>query len=218
MEARLTQIPGREVLRYLGVRGDGDAALCASVAKQSSLLMEAARPRLVWKRMPIEAQYVEGEDLRRLLQDGKELVLFAATLGLEVERLSRQMQLTDMADALIIDACADAAIENICDNFCDDLAKEISPLYLTQRFSPGYGDLPLSYQKKLFDALDIFRRIGVSLTESGLMLPQKSVTAIMGIREAPMAGRASSCAFCNLKDHCTHRREAGICEKRHSDS
>lgn len=206
------------MLRYLGVRGEADAALHDSIVKQGSLLMEAASPRLVWKRMPIEAQYVEGEDLRQLLQDGKELVLFAATLGMEVERLSRQMQLKDMAEALIFDACADAAIENVCDNFCDDLAKEISPLYLTQRFSPGYGDLPLSYQKKLFEALDIFRRIGVSLTQSGLMLPQKSVTAIMGIRETPMPSRASSCELCNLKDHCTHRREAAICEKRASNS
>ncbi len=218
MEARLIQIPEREVLRYLSVRGEGDAALHASIVKQGRLLMEAASPRLVWKRMPINVQYVEGEDLRRLLQDGKELVLFAATLGMEVERLSRQMQLTNMAEALVFDACADAAIENVCDNFCDDLAKEIFPLHLTQRFSPGYGDLPLTYQKKLFEALDIFRRIGVSLTQSGLMLPQKSVTAIMGIRETPISGRASSCALCNLKDHCTHRREAGICEKRASNS
>ena len=218
MEARLTQIPEREVLRYLGVRGDGDAALRDSIAKQSSLLMEAATPRLVWKRLPMDAHFIEGKDLQRLLQDGKELVLFAATLGMEVERLSRQKQLKNMAEALVFDACADAAIEDVCDNFCHDLAREISPLCLTRRFSPGYGDLPLTYQKKMFDALDIFRRIGVSLTESGLMLPQKSVTAIMGIRETPMPNRILLCEGCSLNDHCTHRREAGVCEKRDSDS
>ncbi len=214
MEARLTKIPEREVLRYLSIHGEADAALRASIAELGDRLLQAARPRLVWRRLPVAARFVEGEDLRRLLADAEELVLFAATLGMEVERLSRQLQLTDMAGALILDACADAAIENVCDNFCGDLASEISPLCLTRRFSPGYGDLPLTYQKKVFEALDVFRRIGISLTESGLMLPQKSVTAVMGIRRTPLPHTNSPCEGCNLYNHCTHRREAAICEKR----
>ena len=86
-----------------------------------------------------------------------------------------------MADALILDACAGAAIENVCDNLCADIAAAVAPMYLTDRFSPGYGDLPLAQQFELCRVLDVSRRIGVTLSDGGLMIPQKSVTAVMGI-------------------------------------
>ena len=55
--------------------------------------------------------------------------------------------------------------------------------YLRPRFSPGYGDLPLALQADVFWALDCTSKIGVSLSESLIMSPQKSVTAIIGISE-----------------------------------
>jgi len=116
-----------------------------------------------------------------------------------------------MAEALILDACAGSAIENVCDNFCADLAALAAPDYLTDRYSPGYGDLPLEHQKVLFSALNITRRIGVTLTESGLMLPQKSVTAILGISPTPR-GRRSGCTHCPMNETCAYRKEGTTCE------
>ena len=214
MDARLTKIDSSEVMRYLGVRGAPDPELLARVEARSAELMAAAKPRLVWRRLPMtqENDYlIAGQDLRNLLRGCREIVLFAATLGSEAELLIRRAQARDMAEALILDACAGSAIENVCDNFCADLAALAAPDYLTDRYSPGYGDLPLEHQKVLFSALNITRRIGVTLTESGLMLPQKSVTAILGISPTPR-GRRSGCTHCPMNETCAYRKEGTTCE------
>ena len=214
MEARLTKIDSSEVARYLGVRGAPDPELLDRVEALGSDLMAAAKPRLVWRRLPMteENDYlIAGQDLRNLLRGCGEIVLFAATLGSEVELLIKRTQVRDMAEALILDACADGAIENVCDNFCADLAAQVAPNYLTDRYSPGYGDLPLGHQKVLFSALNVTRRIGVTLTESGLMLPQKSVTAILGVSPTPRS-RRSGCGHCPMRDICAFRKEGKTCE------
>ena len=215
MEARLTRIDPAEALRYLGHRGAPDGELLARVEALGGSLLGAAKPRLVWRRLPLRPEndeLIEGQDLRSLLRESTEIVLFAATLGAEVELLLRRAQLRDMAEAVILDACADCAIENVCDNFCADLAQEVAPAHLTDRFSPGYGDLPLAHQRVIFDALNVTRRIGVTLTGSGLMLPQKSVTAILGIAPTPQPRRDDRCAGCSMYDTCTRRKEGNPCE------
>ena len=214
MEARLTRIDPAEALRYLGHRGAPDGELLARIEALSGSLIGAAKPRLVWRRLPLCQEndgLIVGRDLRALLRESTEIVLFAATLGAEVELLLRRAQLRDMAEAVILDACADCAIENVCDNFCADLAALAAPDYLTDRYSPGYGDLPLEHQKVLFSALNVTRRIGVTLTESGLMLPQKSVTAILGVSPTPR-GRRAGCAHCPMNETCAYRKEGTTCE------
>ena len=215
MEARLTSIDPIDALRYLGHRGIPDAETLARIEALSESLIAAAKPRLVWRRLPLNPEndnLLAGKDLRALLRESTDIVLFAATLGAETELLLRRTQLRDMAEAVILDACADCAIENVCDNFCADLAKEVAPAHLTDRFSPGYGDLPLAHQRVIFDALNVTRRIGVTLTERGLMLPQKSVTAILGIAPTPQPRRDNRCAACSMYDTCTRRKEGNPCE------
>jgi hypothetical protein len=75
-----------------------------------------------------------------------------------------------MADAVILDCCGSSAIENVCDNLCDDLQQAVDG-FLTDRFSPGYGDFPFAQQPDFCRTLDISRRIGVNLSPSGLMIP-----------------------------------------------
>ena len=215
MEARLTSIDPIDALRYLGHRGIPDAETLARIEALSESLIAAAKPRLVWRRLPLNPEndnLLAGKDLRALLRESTDIVLFAATLGAETELLLRRTQLRDMAEAVILDACADCAIENVCDNFCADLVKDVAPAHLTDRFSPGYGDLPLAHQRVIFDALNVTRRIGVTLTERGLMLPQKSVTAILGIAPTPQPRRDNRCAACSMYDTCTRRKEGNPCE------
>ena len=71
------------------------------------------------------------------------------------------------------------------DNLCADLAREFAPRRLTSRFSPGYGDFPLSQQAELCAVLNVNRLLGITLTPGGLMVPQKSVTALIGVSEDP---------------------------------
>lgn len=220
MDGRLTGLNRNEVLLYLGYRGGGlDPALAADIGRCEALLMKAARPRVVWRRFPLDADgnpsgtdfRPAGEDVKRLLRGCTAMIVFAATLGAEAERLIRRAQAIDMADAVILDACGSAAIENVCDNLCADLAAAEAPLYLTDRFSPGYGDLPFSQQPDFCRLLDVGRRIGVTLTDSGLMLPQKSVTALLGVSPVPTEKRPRGCAYCRMFETCAYRKDGVSC-------
>lgn len=220
MEARLTGIDRNEALRYLGYRGGAlpDGAE-AAVERCERLLMNVAKPRAVWRQFGLMPDGTlvgtgfrpAGEDIRAHLAGCDRVILMAATLGAEVEALLRRTQVTNLADAVTLDACASAAVENVCDNLCADIATELAPLYLTERFSPGYGDLPLSQQRELFCVLDVTRRIGVTLTDSGLMLPQKSVTAILGVSANPVSKRQGGCAACSMQETCVYRKEGKTC-------
>lgn len=220
MEARLSGIERGQVLQYLGFRGgELSPELLADIARCEALLTGAAEPRAVWKLFPLAEDGAlagscfkpEGEAVRALLKDSDEVILMAATLGSGVERLIRRAQVSDMAEALLLDACGSAAIENVCDNLCANLAEAFRPRYLTDRFSPGYGDMPLEQQRELFRALDVTRRIGVSLTDSGLMLPQKSVTALIGVADRPQKRRPKGCAACGLFENCAYRKDGTSC-------
>ena len=88
-------------------------------------------------------------------------------------------------------------------------------LYLTDRFSPGYGDLPLTVQKDLCGVLDTRRTLGLTVNESMLLIPEKSVTAVMGICPAPQKHRAaadkSGCAKCAAFENCVFRLQGRTC-------
>ena len=115
-----------------------------------------------------------------------------------------------MALALVLDGCAGAAVERVCDGLCADLAAAFAPRRLTDRFSPGYGDMPLSQQEALCRVLDVGRRIGVGLTAGGLMIPQKSVTALIGVSDGPV-GERRSCESCGMRENCEIRKAGGRC-------
>ena len=220
MEAKLTGISRNEMLQYLGWHGSRiPDELNDDIARCEALILTSARPRAVWRLFDLlpDGQLAgtlfrpEGRDVPELLKDCRQVILMAATLGSETERLLRQSQSRSMGEAVILDAAAGAAVENVCDNLCADLAAQFRPRYLTDRFSPGYGDFPFSQQRAFFDLLDITRQIGVSLTESGLMLPQKSVTALLGVSDTPQEHRHRGCAACTLFDTCTLRKEGKTC-------
>ena len=221
MEARLDHIDRREALKYLGYRGGALAPDAeADIARCEAAILRTARPRVVWRRFGLTpdgalagtAFRPAGEDVRALLSGCSAAILMAATLGGEVDALLRRAQVKSMADALILDACASAAVENVCDNLCADMARAVTPMFLTDRFSPGYGDMPLSQQGALCDVLDVSRRIGVTLTDGGLMLPQKTVTAILGVSPTPVKKRARGCAACKLFETCSYRKDGKTCE------
>jgi 5-methyltetrahydrofolate--homocysteine methyltransferase len=71
-------------------------------------------------------------------------------------------------------------VRELCDEFCKDIKAELN-VNLKPRFSPGYGDLDLSCQKDIFKLLDCSKKIGLTLNDSLLMSPTKSVTAFVGI-------------------------------------
>ena len=116
-----------------------------------------------------------------------------------------------MARAVVMQAAAAALIEEVCDRNFESWRKEYEEkgLYLRPRFSPGYGDFPLSVQKDLLGGLEAGKRLGITLTEGGLMMPSKSVTAVIGISPVKGFCRTEGCEACEKKKDCPYRRSLG---------
>jgi len=136
--------------------------------------------------LPFDA--ATSTNLMKNLNGCSKTVMFAATIGAAIDRLITRYSRISPVKALFFQAIGAERIEKLCDVFCDDIAKgNIENLksdcgYITHpRFSPGYGDLPLSVQKDFFRVLDCNRKLGLTLNDSLLMSPSKSVTAIVGI-------------------------------------
>lgn len=204
----------REIVRYAGAR--------ELTAEQEALLDECLRElegrlrcAVCWREVPaavtetaVELPFarVESAALARHLAGCRRAVVFAATVGLEPDRLIARYGRLRPARALLVQAIGAERVEAVCDAFCADLAADAARrgLYSTRRFSPGYGDLPLALQKDIFAVLDCPRQIGLTLGESLLMTPTKSVTAIVGLRDRPQESEKEKCAACTQAD-CTFR-------------
>ena len=156
----------------------------------------AAHCRAVWRRYPLTREEhgldlgfarTESEGLGKHLAGCSEILLFACTAGAEMDRRIARAKLGSPAKGLLMHAIGAQQVEGACDRLCGRLAELFPDRVLTDRYSPGYGDLPLSLQRDVFDALECERIIGVTLTDSLLMQPSKSVTAIIGMKERNQA-------------------------------
>ena len=127
----------------------------------------------------IDGVIFRSERLAQTVAGCNRVCLFGATLGTECDRLLRTYSPTDLTRAMVLQACLSSKIEEVCDSLEDKLKAQ--GLKLRQRYSPGYYDLDITENKKLFEMLELKKRIGLTLTDSCQMLPSKSVTAIIGI-------------------------------------
>ena len=216
MELTLSSIPTSEALRYLGVKQPPPPDLLQQVEQACTRLLPHCRPRYVWRQidkadLPALGLELPGEDIHPLLRDCEQVVLLAITLGEGTDALIRRAGITSPLDALLLDACASAACEAACDQLQTLLEEQLCKdgLYPTDRFSPGYGDLPLTVQTPLLELLDAQRRCGITLSPTLIMTPRKSVTAIFGLAHKPQGKRARGCGFCSMKNNCSFRK-AGI--------
>ena len=117
--------------------------------------------------------------LAKCLKDCEHVILLAATVGIELDRLIARYSSLSPTRALMLQAIGAERIESLCNAFCEELKAEMGAI--TPRFSAGYGDLPLELQRDIFAALDCQKRIGLTLNQSLMMSPSKSVSAIVGI-------------------------------------
>ena len=222
MERQLRQIDRTEALRYLGCQSPcPPEELEQAAEKACAQLIHLARPKAVWRRFPLEGAKLVGttvelvgEDIRSHLQGCSQVLLMAATLGHEVEQLLLRSQVRDLSHALVLDCCASAAIESVCDDLEEELRAQAAKegCFLTGRYSPGYGDYPLDQQKQLCELLDVQRQIGLTLTASGLMVPRKSVTAVLGLSNTTPQKKKRGCESCSLRDTCELRKGGRSCE------
>ena len=170
----------REVYRYAGCVS-ADEAVAALAQECIEEADKALSFRVCYGIFPIEGD-VSSDDLRLCLSGCSRVIVFAATVGIGIDRLIMKYGKTSPAKALFMQAYGAERIESLCDEFCRDM-KDTLRASLKPRFSPGYGDLPLQVQSDIFRVLDCERKIGLTLNSSLLMSPTKSVTAIVGIKD-----------------------------------
>lgn len=207
---QLPPVPVKNIYRYLGMgRAKPDPAVAALVEECMPAFVSAARCRACYVRLPVQIQgdtvdlgglRAGSASLAKNLSGCGQAVLFAATLGAEEDLLRRRAGVDSPARALVLDAMGSAAIEALCDALCGGWARENPGLRLRPRFSPGYGDLPLDFQARLLAFLDSGRKAGITLSETLLMVPQKSVSAIVGLGESGCTSRFHDCEACGKKD------------------
>ena len=215
-----------EVLRYLGYHGQAyTTELDGRIDEVIQRCLHVARPRASIATFPVarhDANEIQlqgctlrltGSDISEHLADAGEVALFAATLGADVDRELRRLSLVDPLEQVIFDASATALVERAADAAEARIRAHAASrgLYTSWRFSPGYGDLPLDVQPDFLAALDATRQLGITLTPSQLMMPTKSVTAIVGLHPTPQPGLASSCSICSLAEFCTIRQTGRTC-------
>lgn len=153
--------------------------------------------------------WVKSENLRKNLAGCDSVLVMAVTVGAQVDRLLARYGKLSVAKAVVMQAAAAAMVEAYCNELNAGWKKEYleKGLYLRPRFSPGYGDFPLSAQKEILDGLEAGKRIGITLTEGYLMMPSKSVTAVIGVSRTPAACTIEGCEACGKKDCAFRRRQ-----------
>ncbi len=212
-----TAVDRREVLRYMGCKGQPSQAVMELVEDCLAQLGNACEPRHLTAAFPLALSgdgeidggcfHTRSKNLARNLADCHGIIVFAATLGTGADHLIHKYSRLEMSRAVVMQAAAAAMIEEYCDQVCSRLKAEYEARgeYLRPRFSPGYGDFPLDCQPALLGALEAGKRIGIKLTDSLLMMPSKSVTAVMGISKKPHRCDVRGCEAC-AKTDCAYRR------------
>jgi len=196
----------KDVLRYLGYKNQViDESMDDLIDKHMKSLASYSG-RIIYKVFDFKVDQdvhvldtvltLPGQSVKHMLSQANKLVLFVATLGPEVDQLIHKYSYVSGTDMLILDACASVKIEDVL----DQMEEEIQG-YKTPRFSPGYGDLPLSVQANIISVLE-GRRIGVTVSESSLLLPKKTVTGFIGLSHEPMTVTYKFCDDCLKRTSC----------------
>ena len=211
MNIEITEpIPRESWLRALGSEGAADDELADALREAEKQLFAAAEPKAIYRVMDMDDVTISGYSMTKHLEGCHHVIVMALTLGRGVDNLIRRKQVTDMAAAVIMDSGASVLADSLCDGF-EEYIRENVDGYTTSRFSPGYGDSPLHMQKDIIAYIDGQRKIGLNVTPDGLMIPRKSITAVIGVADHPVTGRLATCGECVLRNKCTLRKEGKFC-------
>jgi hypothetical protein len=174
-----------ELLARLGKGVD----LSSDIIKHNiQLYSDNVKYRYAYVRIPFECKndicYFENEQvcssaLSTVLNDAKEVILLSVTAGAEIDKLIAKSSIQNPASTFYIDAIASAGVESYIDYISEIICDGLN---VTKRFSPGYADFSLEFQEYLLRRLDAKENIGIMLSSNYLMIPMKSITAVIGIK------------------------------------
>lgn len=200
-----------EALRYMGYgNSKADERVLALLEWAIASILDCAHFGNVWLKLPCNINLCEisigpllihSKDLSKNLKGCDYAIVFAATLGSQVDMLQKRYTHMDISKAVVLQAAAAAIIEDYCNQCQETILTD--GLFLRPRYSPGYGDFSLKHQPEILSLLDSPRKIGLTATESCMLAPSKSVTAIMGITNENC--QTNPCLECN-KSNCAYKR------------
>lgn len=183
------EIREKEILRYAGVK-KADEALLSMLRECISDARDALSYKVCYYEVPFSLSdgkcdfshfSTNSKSLAKNLSGCDSVIVFAATVGIGIDRLIHKYSKLSPAKALIFQAIGAERIEALCDAFEEDIKSHGKAT--RNRFSAGYGDAPLEIQKEIFNLLSPQKNIGLTLGDSLLMSPTKSVTAFIGIEK-----------------------------------
>ncbi len=212
-----------EVLRYIHVPyAKADKQLKEQVEAIYHKLESSVRPKSTYKLVDVQVHEdevvflnttfrIQSKDLSSLLRHSKRCFLLAVTLGIEADHMIHTMQKVNMTDAMILDACGSVLVEKVCDDLESEIMKKLKENeFLTMRYSPGYGDVPVEIQSQITEILQTQKTIGLTVSRSYMLLPSKSITTFIGI-SSQKENRQKSCTRCNLRESCMYRKRGDKC-------
>ncbi len=211
------EISRKEVYRYLGYKKNIiDDAMKDIIEKCIEEIEKVATPKYTYQVYPLSVEgdnidfslfQTKSKNLGTNLKDCSKVVLFAATLGPRVDLLIGKYSKLEVSKAVILQAIAAAMIEDYCNYYQSLIEEEMKRegFYARPRFSPGYGDFSLEHQKEITSILNTPKTIGLTVTNTLILAPSKSVTAIIGLSKKQQFCHKYGCEVCEKKD-CEFRR------------
>ena len=221
------KISKKEVLRYLGYRNqilshDMENLIDITIDEAYKLV----KPRYVYRYFEILSKdinylelkdtnvYMKGKDISVHLNGSKECYLMAVTLGVEIDKKIRYYEHSSLTKAMILDAGATTAVESACDIVCSIIKNDLKKvgLTITRRYSPGYGDFDINIQREILNLVDAEKLIGLTITRNNILIPRKSVTAVVGVIDEKLDYKTfEKCKSCPNYSKCAYRKESDRC-------
>lgn len=220
---KIDKINTEEALRYMGYNENIDIENIKPILRTcEDELLNAANIRYCYKLFDIEHHTdsiivtgtnlnLTGKSITNHLDGCNKAVLMACTLSDKVDKLISRYNITDMTSALITDSMASAMIEQVCNEVEIIIKNQLKIENMTWRFSPGYGDLPIDIQKNFIQVINANKQIGLTVTENNILIPRKSVTAVIGISDSPLPQKKRGCLICNMNKTCQFRKRGSHC-------
>ena len=192
------KIDRTEVLRYLQSSKDlKDENINRLIDEATAEIKKLINFRYIYQKFPIEKTkngikvkgttlILKGNSIQKHLENSKEIYIMAATLGSQIDKKISYYEKISVTKSMIFDACATTAIEEGCDQIEAEIKEKVLAAgneAITFRYSPGYGDLGIDIQKEVLRILKAPKKIGLTASKYNMLLPTKSVTAIIGVVE-----------------------------------
>lgn len=209
----LEKLNRSEAIRYLGGAGiQMNDQMEVLMDECEKMVLEIAAPKFLYIELDLPCDTIMGgRDIANHLDGCEKAILMCATLGAEIDKLIRINQISDMAKAVVLDSFSSVAVEQVCNRVDEIIAEKYAGYNMTFRFSPGYGDYPISLQQDFLRMLDAPRKIGLTTNDNYLLMPTKSVTAVLGLSKNPIERKKRGCAICNMRGKCRFRKNGEHC-------